>query len=118
LLLCFFVPSMLWTSFWSQLLGTQKFYKCLVICKRLWHPLWFCWFSWFLVLGTGNNTYGADVSEKLIQLRKTDGGAGLAAYILMQRIFPAVHPSYLVHDGIWSCKETISELGIFSTYLR
>jgi glutathione synthase len=67
---------------------------------------------------TGNNTYGADVSEKLIQLRKTDGGAGLAAYILMQRIFPAVHPAYLVHDGNWSCKETISELGIFSTYLR
>ncbi|CAK9191339.1 unnamed protein product [Sphagnum troendelagicum] len=68
--------------------------------------------------GGGNNTYGADVSEKLIQLRKTDGGAGLAAYILMQRIFPAVHPAYLVHDGISSCKETISELGIFSTYLR
>ncbi|CAK9215967.1 unnamed protein product [Sphagnum troendelagicum] len=68
--------------------------------------------------GGGNNIYGADVSKKLVELRDTDGGVGLAAYILMQRIFPPVHPAYLVHDGIWSCEETVSELGIFSAYIR
>ncbi len=67
---------------------------------------------------TGNNIYGADVSKKLVELRDTDGGVGLAAYILMQRIFPPVHPAYLVHDGIWNCEETVSELGIFSAYVR
>lgn len=66
---------------------------------------------------TGNNIYGKDVASKLSQL-KAQGGDGLAAYILMQRIFPAEHVSYLVRGGAWSPNKTISELGIYGAYLR
>jgi glutathione synthetase len=67
--------------------------------------------------GGGNNIYGEDVASTLSKLRAA-GGHGLAAYILMQRIFPAVHTSYLLRGGSWSQKKTISELGIYGAYLR
>ncbi|KAL3702413.1 hypothetical protein R1sor_020435 [Riccia sorocarpa] len=67
--------------------------------------------------GGGNNTYGDDVATKLQEL-VADGGDGLAAFILMQRIFPAVHTSYLVRRGVYSAEKTVSELGIFGAYLR
>ncbi|GAQ79430.1 glutathione synthetase [Klebsormidium nitens] len=65
--------------------------------------------------GGGNNIYGSDVPAKLQELQGTDG---LAAYILMQRIFPPVKKSYLLRGGEWSQQDTLSELGIFGTYLR
>ncbi|BBN00343.1 glutathione synthase [Marchantia polymorpha subsp. ruderalis] len=67
--------------------------------------------------GGGNNTYGDDVASKLTELIAA-GGDGLAAYILMQRIFPAVHTSYLVRRGAYSAEKTVSELGIFGAYVR
>lgn len=70
------------------------------------------------ISGTGNNIYGADVATAITKLKQEEDGAGLAAYILMQRIFPAVNNSYLIRDGLWITASTISELGIFGTYLR
>ncbi|CAM6100484.1 unnamed protein product [Calypogeia fissa] len=67
--------------------------------------------------GGGNNIYGEDVAKKLIEL-KARGGDALAAYILMQRIFPKEHTSYLVRGGAWSANKTISELGIYGVYVR
>jgi glutathione synthetase len=64
--------------------------------------------------GGGNNIYGKDVATTIKKLKQEE----LAGYILMQRIFPAVHDSYLIRDGVWRTAKTISELGIFGTYLR
>lgn len=64
--------------------------------------------------GGGNNIYGKDVATTIKKLKQEE----LAAYILMQRIFPAVNTSYLIRDGVWRTAKTISELGIFGTYLR
>ncbi|KAJ0854146.1 putative glutathione synthase [Helianthus annuus] len=67
--------------------------------------------------GGGNNIYGDDVKETLLRLQK-EGSEEEAAYILMQRIFPAVFPTLLVREGICYKEHAISELGIFSAYLR
>ncbi|PWZ40858.1 Glutathione synthetase, chloroplastic [Zea mays] len=67
--------------------------------------------------GGGNNIYGQDLQDTLIKLQKEQGEA-LAAYILMQRIFPKASLTPLVRGG--DCFEdlTISELGIYGAYLR
>uniref|UniRef100_K3ZI05 Glutathione synthetase n=2 Tax=Setaria italica TaxID=4555 RepID=K3ZI05_SETIT len=67
--------------------------------------------------GGGNNIYGHDVRDTLIKLQK-EQGESLAAYILMQRIFPNASLTPLVRGG--DCFEdlTISELGIYGAYLR
>ncbi|XP_076883778.1 glutathione synthetase, chloroplastic-like [Bidens hawaiensis] len=67
--------------------------------------------------GGGNNIYGDDVKETLLRLQK-EGSEEEAAYILMQRIFPSVFPTVLVRDGICYKEHAVSELGIFSAYLR
>ncbi|PWA59996.1 glutathione synthetase [Artemisia annua] len=67
--------------------------------------------------GGGNNIYGDDVRESLLRLQK-EGSEEEAAYILMQRIFPTEFPTILVRDGICYKEQAISELGIFSAYLR
>uniref|UniRef100_A0A2P2LUV7 glutathione synthase n=1 Tax=Rhizophora mucronata TaxID=61149 RepID=A0A2P2LUV7_RHIMU len=67
--------------------------------------------------GGGNNIYGDDVREKLLRLQK-EGTEGNAAYILMQRIFPMVSPTFLVRNGICHKEHTISELGVYGAYLR
>jgi hypothetical protein len=66
---------------------------------------------------SGNNIYGFDVSETLLRLQK-EGTDGNAAYILMQRIFPAVFATFLMRDGICHKDYAISELGIYGAYLR
>lgn len=71
----------------------------------------------FLFFNLGNNIYGTDVRETLKKLRN-EGNDGLAAYILMQRIFPKDSRSYLIRDGISHTENTISELGIYGAYLR
>lgn len=71
----------------------------------------------FVIFNLGNNIYGTDVREMLIKLRN-EGNDGLAAYILMQRIFPKESLSYLIRDGISHKEKTISELGIYGAYLR
>lgn len=65
---------------------------------------------------SGNYIYGNDSNKKLLKLKKNDGN-GHATYILMQRIFPPIHLSYLVRGGIYQQGETVSELGIFGAYL-
>ncbi|CAA6663564.1 unnamed protein product [Spirodela intermedia] len=67
--------------------------------------------------GGGNNVYGEDVRETLAKLQQ-EGGRGLAAYILMQRIFPASALTHLVRDGTCRRDSAISELGIYGAYLR
>ncbi|KAL8193897.1 hypothetical protein R6Q57_026139 [Mikania cordata] len=67
--------------------------------------------------GGGNNIYGDDVKETLLRLQK-EGSEEEAAYILMQRIFPTVFPTVLVREGICYKEHAVSELGIFSAYLR
>ncbi|XP_074569269.1 glutathione synthetase, chloroplastic-like [Curcuma longa] len=48
--------------------------------------------------GGGNNIYGDSVRETLVRLQK-EGMEELAAYILIQRIFPTSVPSFLVREG-------------------
>ncbi|CAD6252960.1 unnamed protein product [Miscanthus lutarioriparius] len=67
--------------------------------------------------GGGNNIYGHDLRDTLIKLQK-EQGESLAAYILMQRIFPKASLTALVRDGDWFEDLTISELGIYGAYLR
>ncbi|XP_062002698.1 glutathione synthetase, chloroplastic [Rosa rugosa] len=67
--------------------------------------------------GGGNNIYGNDVRETLIKLQK-EGSEAEAAYILMQRLFPAVSTTFLMREGICYKDDTISELGVYGAYLR
>ncbi|KAM5561344.1 glutathione synthetase, chloroplastic [Rosa sericea] len=67
--------------------------------------------------GGGNNIYGNDVRETLIKLQK-EGSEADAAYILMQRLFPAVSTTFLMREGICYKDDTISELGVYGAYLR
>ncbi|GFY91975.1 glutathione synthetase 2 [Actinidia rufa] len=67
--------------------------------------------------GGGNNIYGDDMRKALLRLQE-DGTEENAAYILMQRIFPTIAPTFLMHDGICHKDHAISELGIYSAYLR
>lgn len=67
--------------------------------------------------GGGNNIYGDDVRETLLRLQK-EGTEEDAAYILMQRIFPTVSPTFLMREGICYRDHAISELGIYGAYLR
>ncbi|XP_066356177.1 glutathione synthetase, chloroplastic-like isoform X1 [Miscanthus floridulus] len=67
--------------------------------------------------GGGNNIYGLDLRETLVRLQK-EGGDALAAYILMQRIFPKASLAYLVRGGVCHEGLAISELGIYGAYLR
>ncbi|GLI68541.1 hypothetical protein VaNZ11_012982 [Volvox africanus] len=63
--------------------------------------------------GGGNNLYGEELRDTLIT-----GGERLSAYILMQRILPPANRSVLVRNGQWSESETLSELGIYGTFVR
>ncbi|KAG4916887.1 Glutathione synthetase, chloroplastic [Glycine soja] len=67
--------------------------------------------------GGGNNIYGDDVRKALLKLQK-EGSLEDAAYILMQRIFPSNSAAILMRNGCWHKDRAISELGVFSTYLR
>ncbi|KAI4367867.1 hypothetical protein MLD38_016490 [Melastoma candidum] len=67
--------------------------------------------------GGGNNIYGEDMRESLLRLRKEKSEED-AAYILMQRIFPSVVPTFLIRDGICYKEHAVSELGIYGAYLR
>lgn len=62
--------------------------------------------------GGGNNLYGDAMVAKLKE------GKGLASYILMQRIRPPVNQSILIRKGQAVREATLSELGIYGTYLR
>lgn len=65
----------------------------------------------------GNNIYGDDVKEMLVRLQ-SKGSEENAAYILMQRIFPTTSLAILLRDGISHKDNAVSELGIYSAYLR
>lgn len=63
--------------------------------------------------GGGNNFYGAELAARLARRDK-----GLAAYILMQRIQPPAQRAVMVRGGAAVLAPTLSELGIYSTYVR
>ncbi|GAB4819324.1 hypothetical protein N2152v2_006370 [Parachlorella kessleri] len=63
--------------------------------------------------GGGNNLYGDELRARLQQ-----GGPGLAAFVLMQRIKPPVNRSIMVRNGVATTAETLSELGIYGTLVR
>ncbi|KAA8545067.1 hypothetical protein F0562_019834 [Nyssa sinensis] len=67
--------------------------------------------------GGGNNIYGDDVRKTLMRLQR-EGTDEDAAYILMQRIFPTVSPSFFMRYGICYKDFGISELGMYGAYLR
>ncbi|CAI9102306.1 OLC1v1000553C2 [Oldenlandia corymbosa var. corymbosa] len=67
--------------------------------------------------GGGNNIYGDDVKESLLRLQQA-GNEEDAAYILMQRIFPAQSPAILMREGASHREQTVSELGVYGAYLR
>ncbi|KAL4538452.1 hypothetical protein Ndes2526B_g03244 [Nannochloris sp. 'desiccata'] len=62
--------------------------------------------------GGGNNLYGDALKKRL------EAGGVLGDLILMQRILPPVKQSIMVRLGKATMAETLSELGIYSTYLR
>ncbi|EFJ43050.1 hypothetical protein VOLCADRAFT_76898 [Volvox carteri f. nagariensis] len=66
--------------------------------------------------GGGNNLYGRSIVE--LRAALAAGGEQLSAYILMQRILPPSNRSILVRNGQWSEAETLSELGIYGTFVR
>lgn len=68
--------------------------------------------------GGGNNLYGQELVQQLQQGLAANGGEGLAAYILMQRIVPPPQRSVFVRNGQWQEDESLSELGIYGTFLK
>ena len=67
---------------------------------------------------TGNNLFGGDIKKKLLELKEGSTDDSFAAYILMQRIFPPVHITYMLRNGKLTAQGAVSELGIFATYVR
>ena len=63
--------------------------------------------------GGGNNLYGKELKMKL-----ENDTIDLPAYILMQRIFPPSHEVTMLRKGLASEIESLSELGIYGSYLR
>lgn len=55
--------------------------------------------------------------KSLLRLQE-EGAEENAAYILMQKIFPTIAPTYLMRDGICHKDHAMSELGIYGAYLR
>lgn len=68
--------------------------------------------------GGGNNLFGEELRKKLQELKEGCTADSFAAYILMQRIFPPVHNTYFMRGGKMIAQGAVSELGIFSTYVR
>jgi glutathione synthetase len=64
--------------------------------------------------GGGNNLYGEELKQALQTLNPKER----AAYILMQRIRPKACQALVMKRGSVSTVQAISELGIYSVYLR
>ncbi|CAL5223694.1 g6247 [Coccomyxa viridis] len=62
--------------------------------------------------GGGNNLYGEALQQRIADPK------GLAAYILMQRIRPPINRSMLLRNGEILEVDTLSELGIYGTFVR
>ena len=62
--------------------------------------------------GGGNNLYSEELRKRLEQ------GGDLGAFILMQRILPPSHQTLAIRAGKVMKLETLSELGIYGSYLR
>lgn len=68
--------------------------------------------------GGGNNLYGQELVEQLRRGLAADGGEGLAAFILMQRIVPPPQRTVFVRSGEWYEEESLSELGIYGVFMK
>jgi len=62
--------------------------------------------------GGGNNLYSEELRKRL------ELGGDLGAFILMQRILPPSHQTLAIRAGKLKKLETLSELGIYGSYLR
>ena len=62
--------------------------------------------------GGGNNIYGSAMAERL-----SAPSPDLGAFILMQRIRPAVHPALFMRAGQVAARDSLTELGIYSVWL-
>ncbi|CAN0384747.1 unnamed protein product, partial [Ectocarpus sp. 13 AM-2016] len=65
--------------------------------------------------GGGNNLYGPELKSKLDAGGATDDE--LRSFVLMQRIFPKTQPAVMVNRGKCVSGDSISELGVYGTYL-
>ena len=63
--------------------------------------------------GGGNNFYGDALATMLLESEAKD----LADLILMQRIMPPFQPAWLVRGAAVSQGPSVSELGVFGTFL-
>lgn len=64
---------------------------------------------------SGNNYFGNDVKEKLLEMKDSDERA---AYILMDMIIPPTQEAVIVsHDG-YSHAQISSELGIHGVFVK
>lgn len=69
--------------------------------------------------GGGNNLYGEALRSKLMQAQKsTSGLEDVGDLILMERIMPPKHKAVMIRLGQAAVVDTVSELGIYGTYLR
>lgn len=62
--------------------------------------------------GGGNNLYGPDVATALSSMPPD----ALAAYILMERVFPASSPGLFMRAGVVSSFPAVSEMGVYGVY--
>lgn len=63
--------------------------------------------------GGGNNTYGSQVREVLLKMTPSQR----SAYILMDRIRPAVNPTSIIRNSVVTKINAVSELGIYGIIL-
>lgn len=64
--------------------------------------------------GGGNNLYGVELSNFL---KEHAGQSVLSGYVLMQRIFPLPQKTAFLRAGALQILPSISELGVYGTYL-
>ena len=64
--------------------------------------------------GGGHNLFGDELAKTLGSLSRPQR----ASFILMQRLRPPAYPAVLVREGQLLRGEAVSELGVYSTYVR
>lgn len=70
--------------------------------------------TWFYI-HTGNNYFGDDIKEKLLELKDSEERA---AYILMDMIVPPTQESVIVYHDSYSHLRISNELGIYGVFVK
>ena len=66
-------------------------------------------------LYSGNNYFGNDIKEKLLEIKDSDERA---AYILMDKIVAPTQESVIVTHDKYSCEKISNELGIYGVFVK